>query len=477
MKKTIKIVIGSVLLVIGFLILKTVFFKSNPLEYKNITPVKVSKSAINRFQKALQYKTISYQYPGKPDSLEFIGLHNHLAKSFPLIDSLLEKKKIAYSLLYKWEGNDQNEKPILLMSHIDVVPVDQATLEDWEAGPFSGKIIDGNIYGRGAMDDKVSVLGIMESVEMLLSEGFIPERTIYLAFGHDEEIGGDNGAGAIGSFLEKEGVSLEFVMDEGGSIVDELLPGLEKSLALINVAEKGYVTYELTITTTGGHSSMPPEDNTLGSLAKAIVKLENAQLPYKSIPVLEKQIETIGPELPFMEKFLFANSWLFKTQILKGLNAHTSTAATIISGGVKDNVIPTRATATVNFRVMTGETTASIKKHIVKTIKDDRITVIAVRNINEPSAVSDYTANGYLVIEKTIKQLNPNIIVSPGLISAGTDTKHYSKISDNAYRFIPLRVNESNLTGFHGINEHIPVENYLEMVQFYYQFFQNINQN
>tara|TARA_B110000444_G_scaffold261042_1_gene310687 strand:- start:2330 stop:3763 length:1434 start_codon:yes stop_codon:yes gene_type:complete len=477
MKKILTYTLGVFVLLLMFMTLKTLLFSNQQTQYEPITPIEVSSTAIGRFQKALQYKTISYQYPGKPDSTEFKGLHDHLSKSFPLIDSLLEKKTIDFSLLYKWEGTDQVEKPILLMSHIDVVPVDQSTFEDWEAGPFSGKIIDGNIYGRGTMDDKVSVLSIMESVEMLLRDGFKPKRTIYFAFGHDEEIGGDNGAGAIGKFLEAEGVSLEFVMDEGGSIVDELIPGVEKSLALINVAEKGYVTYELTITTDGGHSSRPNEDNTIGSLARAIVKLENSQLPYKSIPVLEKQIATIGPELPFMEKFVFSNSWLFKNQILKGFNAHTTTAATIISGGVKDNVIPTQATATVNFRVMTGETTSSIKEHIEKTIDDKRIEVVAVRNINEPSAVSDYNSKGYSIIEKTIKQLNPNIIVSPGLISGGTDTKHYSNISENAYRFIPLRVNESNLTGFHGINEHIPVENYLEMVQFYYQFFQNINQN
>ena len=475
MKKILLYIGGGMLLVLVFMTLKTFIFSSNQVQHEAIKPIQVSETAVTRLQGAIKYKTISYQFPGKPDSLEFTGIHNYFEKVFPLIHSSIEKKTFKYSLLYKWQGKNDNIKPVLLMSHIDVVPVDQATLNDWEAGPFSGELKNGNVYGRGTMDDKMSVLGIMEAVEMLLKDGFKPERTVYLAFGHDEEIGGDNGAGSIAAYLEEEGVDLEFVIDEGGFIVNGLIPGLDKTMAVINVAEKGYVTYELSITTPGGHSSTPPENNTIGSLARAIVKLENSQFPYKSIPVLEEQIASVGPELSFLGKFVFANSWLFKSIILKGLNAHTTTAPTIISGGVKDNVIPTRATATVNFRVMTGETTDQVKNHIIETIKDDRITVEAVRNINEPSKVSDYTSDSYKIIQKTIKQLYPNIIVSPGLISGGTDTKHYVNISENAYRFVPLSINENNSTGFHGINEHISSKNYIEIVQFYYQFIQNVN--
>ena len=475
MKKISKYIGGLSLLILVIMIMKTITFSSNQVQHETINPIQVSSSAISRLQGAIKYKTISYQFPGKPDSIEFIGIHNYFEKMFPLIHSSIEKTTFKYSLLYKWQGKNDNVKPVLLMSHIDVVPVDQATLSDWEAGPFSGELKNGNIYGRGTMDNKMGVLGIMEAVEMLMEDGFKPERTIYLAFGHDEEIGGDKGAGSIATFLEEEGVDLEFVIDEGGFIVNGLIPGLDKPMAVINVAEKGYVTYELSITTSGGHSSNPPEDNTIGSLAKAIVKLENSQFPYKSIPVLEEQIASLGPELSFSSKFFFANSWLFKSYILKDLNAHTTTAPTIISGGIKDNVIPTRATATVNFRVMTGETTDQVKNHIIETIKDDRITVEAVRNINEPSKVSDYTSNAYMIIQKTIKQLYPNIVVSPGLISGGTDTKHYANISENAYRFVPISINEKNKTGFHGINEHISSKNYIKIVQFYYQFIQNLN--
>jgi carboxypeptidase PM20D1 len=232
---------------------------------------------------------------------------------------------------------------------------------------------------------------------------------------------------------------------------------------------------ELTITTKGGHSSAPPADNTIGSLATAITKLESNQFPYKTIPVIDKQIETVGPHLPFVQKMAFANAWLFGSMIQKGLNTHTTTAPTIIKGGVKDNVIPTTASVVVNFRVMTGETTEQVHKHIVETIKDERITVKSISNRNEPSPVSDYESASYKTLAKTVSQLFPNAIVSPGLISGGTDTKHYQKISENAYRFFPVRINASNMTGFHGINEHLAVSNYKEIVQFYYQLIQNLN--
>jgi len=246
---------------------------------------------------------------------------------------------------------------------------------------------------------------------------------------------------------------------------------------MINVAEKGYVSYELTIKTKGGHSSQPPRNNTIGSLATAITKLESNQFKLKMTPLIKTQINILGAEMSFLGKMFFANSWLFKNFLLEGFNAKTSIAPTIISGGIKDNVIPTTASVIINFRIMTGDDSNKIKQHIIKTIDDERISVKEINPANLPSPVSDYNSDSFKLIQKTISQIFPKVIVTPGLIGGGTDTKHYEKISKNAYRFYPMRANSENISGVHGINERISISNYKEIVQFVYQFLINQNNN
>ncbi len=360
------------------------------------------------------------------------------------------------------------------MSHQDVVPVDEPTLNDWEAGPFDGKISETDIIGRGTLDDKGTLIGLLEAVEKLLEESYIPTRTIYLAFGHDEEVGGNKGARKIAEFLKAKGVQAAMTLDEGGFLADNLVPGIEGSVAIINLAEKGFASFKLTVETKGGHSSAPPKENTIGMLAQAIVDLESNQLPYNLVKPLDAQLEYMGPELPFFKRMAFANPWLFKKPILEALNAHTTTAPTIIDGGIKNNVIPTVAEATINFRILPGETIESVRKHIESTISD-KIKVEPVGFLTNPSPVSSIESIGFKTVEQTIRDVFPNAIVVPGLVGGGTDARYFYEISDDVYRFYPIRLGPESMTRFHGIDEKISKENYQEIIEFTYHLIQRFD--
>ena len=387
----------------------------------------------------------------------------------------------SFSFLYKWSGSDLTLKPIILMAHLDVVPVIKENTASWKHYPFGGEIINDTIWGRGTIDNKVGVVGIMESLELLLKDGFLPKRSIYIAFGHDEEIGGLNGAKIIAQYLKEEKIEAEFVLDEGGSIVQKLIPGIEKDVAVIGIAEKGFVSLELSVSLECGHSSMPEKETAIDVLSNAIVKLKQNPFPATISPPIEDFIKYLGPEMPFINKLVFANKSIFKS-LITGIyeesasgNAlvRTTTSPTIFNSGVKDNIIPLSASATINFRIIPKETIATVLDHVNKIINDERITIKTGEFVSEPSKVSSTSSFGYKTLHKTISEIYPTALVTPYLVVAGTDSRHFNDISDNIYRFSPIKINKGNIKSFHGLNERLPVSDFENSIRFYHQLIKN----
>ncbi len=469
---------------LAVVLVKTATFSSKQVQMK---PVKVSvdvQAVAKRLAESIRFRTISFedskQFQGKP----FLDLIQFLEKSFPLVHKHLKVEKVnKYSLLYMWKGSDPSLKPFLLMGHTDVVPVAGGTLKDWKHPPYSGKIVDGAIWGRGSLDDKVAVLGALEGVEALLAQNFKPKRTLFLAFGHDEEIGGSDGARAIAARLKKRGVTLEYVLDEGMVITNGIVPGVKKPVALIGLAEKGYVTLKLSIKGKGGHSSMPPKHTSIGVLSSAIHRLERNPMPARFQGPTAKLFEYVGPEMSFGLKAVFANLWLFKPVVMgilkKKKSTHatirTTTAVTMFNSGTKDNVLPIHASATVNFRVLPGDSIKGVLEHVKKVINSDQIEV-RYANPNffiEPSPVSPVDAKGFKVVQRSIREIFPKAVVAPNLVIGGTDSRHFTTLTKNIYRFLPISVKSADLKRIHGTNERILVDNYADVVRFYQQLIRN----
>ncbi|MDQ7054514.1 MAG: M20 family peptidase [candidate division KSB1 bacterium] len=424
----------------------------------------------------LTIPTVSYQDSARFDAAAFEQFHRYLEAIYPEVFRQLDMEKVnRYSLLFKWAGSNPELKPVLLMAHIDVVPVEPNTESHWTQPPFSGAIADGYIWGRGAIDDKASLFSIMDAVQALLQEGFQPQRTIYLAFGHDEELGGNRGARRIAELLAERNVRLEFVLDEGGARAGGLMPGVQPDVAMIGVAEKGYVSVELTVKGTGGHSSMPPLETSVGILCKAIAKLEEHQMPAELVPPVDQMFRFLGPEMPFSMKLVMANLWLFKGMLASQLTQNpttnamvrTTTAPTMLEGSIKENVLPTRARGVVNFRIRPSDDVDAVVEHIRRTVNDDRVQIRVLAAGRNPSPVSSVEAPQFAFVMRTIREMFPGTIVTPSLVVGGTDSKHFSDLSPNIYRFIPVKITPGDLHRFHGIDERISVQNYVDMVKFY----------
>ena len=438
----------------------------------------IDESVVERLAASIRFSTIN----ATKDPASFQDLHRHLNSSFPLIYKQIPPELVSsHSLLFTWPGKSTSAPPILLLAHLDVVPIESETV--WTHQPFSGAIADGFIWGRGTLDDKAGVLAILEAVETLLASSFQPSQTIYLAFGHDEETGGSSGASQIAAILKSRGVALRYVLDEGSAITQGIVPGVALPVALIGVAEKGYASIELSAATPGGHSSMPPPETAIGILAAAILAVETHPMPYSLEGTPNLMFDHLGPEMSLPLRIAMANRWLFAPLVKRRLEAshttaallHTTTAPTIIKGGVKDNVLPAHASAVINSRIKQGDTLDSLLAHIHKVVNDPRVTIRPLPKSHSklPSPESSIRSQAYKTIERSIREVIPTAIVAPSLVLAGTDSHHYQSLADDVYRFRPFLLQPNDVKRIHGADERISIDVYKNLIRFYVRLLTN----
>ncbi|GAA4408624.1 M20 family peptidase [Nibrella viscosa] len=484
MKRLLRLLLSALLVLIVVLLVRTILFTSKqPANVSPAAAVPVSDSAVARLAQALRLRTVSYADYSLVDTTQFDQFIRFLERSYPLVHSRLKRETFnQYGLLYLWPGRNPALKPVLLMGHYDVVPVIQGTERMWKRPPFAGLVENGYIYGRGTLDDKTTVLGILEATEFLLQSGFQPERTIYLAFGQDEEASGNRGARTIAQALRSRNLTFEYVLDEGGTIKTDGMPGLIRPVALIGIAEKGYVSLELSAVGKGGHSSMPPPRTSIGLVAEAVATLEKNPFPARLDAGANHLFSYVGPEMSFGQRLVFANRWLFgpviKQILAKGNSSNamirTTTAPTIFQAGVKDNVLPIEAKATINFRILPGETPATVANRVREVINNEEVTVteLGVFSSN-PSPVSDPRAPAFQRLSQTIKSVFPDVIVTPYLVVGATDSRFFTGLSPNVYRFLPTRMNDEEIKSVHGTNERIPISDYKQIIRFYATLLKN----
>lgn len=464
--------LGILVVCLIIAVIRTLLIKDTPHVKPEINiPLELQNAYAKSFSEMIKIKTISSR--SGSDLSQFKKLQEVMAKEFPNVHQVMEKTYFdGGSLIFRWVGKDSKKRPYLYMAHQDVVP---APKEGWKRDPFSGDIIDGEIWGRGTFDTKCTLFAFFKAADELIAEGFVPETDIYLASSSDEEIAGV-GAQATVAWLQKQGINPRLVLDEGGAIVEGVLPTVSRPMALLGVIEKGYVDLKVKAISSGGHSSNPPRNTPLERLAEFIVDIKrHPPMKTKMIPAVEDMFVSASKSMGFGLRLLFGNMWLFRgliSWLLPKINSYgramlsTTVAFTQAKGSDASNVIPSEAYLIVNLRphpIQDREESIEVIKKIAKKY-DLECEEIGGR----PSTPSvNVESEAYKFLEDAIKANYPDVLISPYVILGGTDARHYSAITDAAIRFSPVRINNADLKKMHGINESIKIETVAEAVRFY----------
>jgi carboxypeptidase PM20D1 len=431
-------------------------------------------AASGRLSEMIRRRTVSSRDADRVDYREYESFIALLPGLYPEAHRAMARERAGgYSLLYRWKGSsvEAATEPLFLMAHYDVVAADDS---GWECPPFSGELRDGKVWGRGSLDTKCTLCCALEAVEILARSGYVPGRDIYLAFGHDEEIGGE-GAPSIVALLAERGIRPGLVLDEGGGVVEGAFPGVAKPAALVGVAEKGITDLEISARGPGGHASTPPRRGVPAALARAIVRLERRPFPARLPGPTLAMLDSIGRHAPFGLRLVLANLWLFKPLLIRAFTARggetnamcrTTAAVTMLKGSDGANILPARAQATVNARIAIGETVEGALRRIRRAIGDEGIEVSVARP-GEPSPVSEMEGPGWDIVAAAISATYPEAVVAPYVALGATDARRYAPICRRVYRFSPFEFSRSERESMHAANEAIPAPKLGKGIEFY----------
>ena len=466
------IILALIVAFLAVILLRAAAFKPTPEKEQPIGEAAVDgQKAIDDLAQMIRVKTVSSHEDDKVDWAEFAKFRALLKSLYPHVFERCTYEEIGKSgVLFSLKGA-ASDKPAVFMAHYDVVPVNQ---ELWDKPAFDGVIEDGVLWGRGTLDTKGTLCGVMEAAEHLLKNGFTPKQDMYFAFAGDEEVAGDTQP-TIVQTLKARNIVPAIVVDEGGAVVEDVFPGVKESCALIGIGEKGMMDVQFTIEGEGGHASAPPPHTAVGRLGKAVTDIENH--PFKSTmtkPVAE-MFDTLGRRSTFVYRLIFANLWCFmpildslckKTGGEMNAMMRTTCAFTQMEGSKASNVLPPKADMVANFRIIGGETMDSVVQRLRELVPDTGIQIQALHGMN-PSKFSNTEGYGWEHLKSAVRQTWPEALVSPYLMVACSDSRHYCAISDNVYRFSAMALSKEERGLIHGNNERIPTDKIVKTAQFY----------
>ena len=435
--------------------------------------------AVAALQALVRVPTVSSTDESNIDAAAFDMLHDELAALFPLLHERLARHRVgAHGLLLHWRGRSA-ERPVVLMAHQDVVPVDDSA--PWQHAPFGGELHDGAVWGRGTLDDKASLVAICAAVEALLARDVTPAQDVWLSFGAREEVSGPDAGLAVAALCER-GVTPWLVLDEGGAIAHDAFPGIEPPLGVIGVTEKGTTTVELVAEGRGGHSSMPAPGGPTARIARAVTRLERRPFRPRLAEPTVRMFEQLAPHAPAAMRVLFRHARRLRPVLARALVrtgpeaaalARTTMTVTTLHGSPAHNVIASRASAAVNLRIMVGDSVASVLDHIRRTVADDSLRLEVV-DANEPSPVSASDGPAYELIARTTAAVFPDAVVTPYVMMAATDARFFTAICPQVYRFTPFRMSKAQRESIHSYDEHIGVEDFLAGVDWYRRLLEDL---